>query len=418
MKIPIAFPFPLFLAFKRKSRTPIALLSLFAFMLTAGCGGSNHQNETPFSTQSYSKRCGLEDIPVKGNQLPEPEGSFCIGKTSAHLVDSNRPETFTEKEGDFRELSLSIWFPAQASGASKRAPYMDEALLDIAVPTGNPSERISSKVKVFTNARENAAMPSTGKFPVILFSPGLGANSESYSGLLEGIASHGYVIVAIDHAYVSGVTRLQDASIATSKLGEAAEQAGDSSEPENTATPIVVEDQRFVLRWLQESGASTAAKKILAGHLDMQHVTAMGHSYGGSTSVQTSRVEPLVRAAINLDGTVYGDKTGPWLKPMMFLQSEQHYTVVHDYSQQNGIPEEELSSFDYVWNHRQQPGIRRVIPGTGHNDFGDLKLLAQTYWKSPTGDQYQELGLGSIKYGDAMKQIRGLCLEFLSPLAQ
>ena len=417
MKIQKSLPFSLPIVLKRKYRILLALLSLSAVVLATGCGGDG-KNDSSLRPQSYSKRCGLEDVPATGNQLPEPEGAFCIGKTSVHLVDSNRSETFTEKDSDFREFSLSIWFPAQASGASKRAPYMDAALLDIVAFTGNPEERFSSKVKVFTNARENAEIPSLGKFPVVLFSPGLGANSESYSGLLEDIASHGYIVVAIDHAYVSGATRLQDGNLVTSTLGEATEQAGDSSEPEDAATSIVVEDQRFVLGWLQGAGASTPAKKILAGHLDMQHITTMGHSYGGSTSVQTSRVEPLVQAAIDLDGTIYGDKMGPWLKPMMFLQSERHYSVVHDYSLQTGIPEEDLSSFDYVWNHRQQPGIRRVIPGTGHSDFGDLKFLAKAYSKTLTADEYQALGLGSIEYAEAMKQIRRLCQEFLSTLAR
>jgi predicted dienelactone hydrolase len=38
-----------------------------------------------------------------------------------------------------------------------------------------------------------------GGWPVVLFPPGFGVERELYAGLAEDLASHGYVVLAIDH---------------------------------------------------------------------------------------------------------------------------------------------------------------------------------------------------------------------------
>src|SRR5215211_6751393 len=53
---------------------------------------------------------------VRSNEevvLPEPTGPYAVGRVSYHWIDRSREETFTEEEGDERELMAFVWYPAQ-----------------------------------------------------------------------------------------------------------------------------------------------------------------------------------------------------------------------------------------------------------------------------------------------------------------
>src|SRR6185436_13616693 len=51
-------------------------------------------------------------------------------------------------------------------------------------------------------------------YPVVLFSPGNGTNIEFYSSLASEIASHGYIVVGLNHPYDVPAVLLSDGSIA------------------------------------------------------------------------------------------------------------------------------------------------------------------------------------------------------------
>ena len=60
-----------------------------------------------------------------------------------------------------------------------------------------------------------------GGWPVVLFSTGYGIERQLYTGLVEDLASHGYVVVAIDHPHDANIVSFPDGhTVSIGKVGE------------------------------------------------------------------------------------------------------------------------------------------------------------------------------------------------------
>jgi predicted dienelactone hydrolase len=116
--------------------------------------------------------------------------------------------------------------------------------------------------------------PAPGKFPVVLFSHGLGGTREGYAYLGQAWAAHGYVSVHVQHlgsddrAYKGTLQPLR-------KMRQA------MMDPANrTNRPL---DVTFALNTL--TALSTDPGFALAGHLDLSEVGVAGHSFGAHTTM-------------------------------------------------------------------------------------------------------------------------------------
>ena len=352
-----------------------------------GCGGSDDDSVSP---PSYAQRCRLSAAAAKTLELPAPTGAYCIGKAGFHLVDTGREETNTPDAADRRELHLKVWYPAATSRAGQRAAYLDPAIeavvkAALSIPAGAPD--------TLTNAQADAPPPSNGKYPVVLFSPGYGSVAEGYSAMLEDLASQGVVVVAIDHPYVSGVTPLS-----SGELVQALQPTLPVTDPAllrpffETAASTLVADQRHVLDWLQGGDIG-----LLRGHVDLTRIGVYGHSIGGAAALQTARLDERAKAGLDIDGTPLGELSGPWSKPLMFLLAENHA---------------DDPAVDAVLGTATGPHDRVVVPGTGHMDFGDLKLLLDFHVPDHQSPVWTETDLGRIDAASALRTTREQTLAF------
>ena len=81
-----------------------------------------------------------------------------------------------------------------------------------ATPDARPHGR-ALKVHAIDNAKVSAAAKN---FPLLVFSPGFDESSLTYASTLEDLASHGYVIAAIDHPYDATCVTLPDGRLSRS----------------------------------------------------------------------------------------------------------------------------------------------------------------------------------------------------------
>lgn len=322
--------------------------------------------------QPYARRCELPVAGLQARQVPAPSGAWCVGKAAFALRDPARAETFSQVAGARRELALKVWYPIVApTGRLPRAEYAE--------PEALAAMQAGSAVEVASHSAAGARMEKHRQYPVLLFSPGLGAVAELYSGLLEDLASRGYVVVAINHPYISGVTVLPGGRVVP--VLDVLEQ---DEEQLAAAAPSVVADLRSTLDWLQLRNQEP--EHLLGGHLDLEHVAALGHSFGGSAALQATRLDPRLRAAANLDGSIQGELAGPWSKPMLLYAAGQD-------------PRD--ASMDTVWAARRGPGAYKVLENAGHHDFTDGRWVLPASVIKAMGDDF-----GSIDRGLAVRTLR------------
>jgi predicted dienelactone hydrolase len=128
---------------------------------------------------------------------------------------------------------------------------------------------------------------------VLLPSPGHATNAAFSAALGEDLASHGFVVVALNHPCDVGAVALAAGAVA---VLPAPARPG----RERTAARVAerVADLRFALDRLAEVHA---ADSPLAGRLDLGRVGALGYSLGG-IAAQARAASAHLAACANLDG--------------------------------------------------------------------------------------------------------------------
>ncbi|MFC7304028.1 alpha/beta hydrolase family protein [Streptomyces monticola] len=249
-------------------------------------------------------------------RLPQPTGPYRIGLTSLYLVDRARPDPW-DAALPFREVMATVFYPARSGGGGRRAPQMTpgaaRAFADF-VPfylhPQLPKEGVDWAATL-THAHSGApALP--GRRPVLIYSPGGGDSRNLGTITAEELASHGWVVVTVDHpgdaseVEFPGTTEYRDETVRGTAL-----RSDPRQDPETFRTMIGtrVADLRFVLDELHrlegcriEDAAGRGLPYGLDRVLDLRRAGVYGHSAGGTAAAQAMYEDHRVNAAINLEG--------------------------------------------------------------------------------------------------------------------
>ena len=190
-------------------------------------------------------------------------------------------------------------------------PYFQQYLADKYHLTNATTKLLFGNIT--THAYENAPLANTqDMYPVVLFSHGgLGFPSDMYSAILENLASHGYIVAAIDHPYFNGLTLFANGKVVTEK--KLSDQFNKMPQKEQKAflTTIIETfkaDMGFIVDELEKLNENQTS--IFYHHLDLNRIAAMGHSAGDLASIEFCRADSRCKAAIDLDGW-YGSCNWP-----------------------------------------------------------------------------------------------------------
>jgi hypothetical protein len=125
--------------------------------------------------------------------------------------------------------------------------------------------------------RESKVAPSSSGYPVILFSHGWnGFNAQNTGQALE-LASHGYVVIGIQHTYGAVVTVFEDGSVAHNNPS-ALPSGAPNEEYEAAAQKLVDQwagDMGFALDFMQ--GQNSDSNSRFFNSLDLARVGVYGH---------------------------------------------------------------------------------------------------------------------------------------------
>ena len=302
--------------------------------------------------------------------LPAPSGPYSVGRTQFDWTDTTRVDA--ENPSGHREIVVWAWYPATPQPGVDRAEWMPGKwgeLFSSDFVSGHPNVADAARAHSINGISSHAyadapAMSSPQRFPVVLFAPGLGTTPLEYAGIIEDVASHGYIVAGIVPTYFARVSVFSDGRTiagreilaATGYRGSARPTTREALRAFEQAASILSHDMIFTLNQLRDVDADP--RSPLRGRFDFGRVGALGHSLGGAATLQLAHDEPRVRAVFNIDGSpIWSAANGALAKPLLVLSAAS--TNV---------------SYDAVLSGAS-PGMHLRVAGTAHTFCSDLRLM-------------------------------------------
>ena len=266
-----------------------------------------------------------------------------------------------------RSLVIQFWYPTAATG--RPAAYLSPAVARFIAKSNGVAPALLQGVKL--DATANAApLQRRGGWPVVLFSPGFGVERGLYTSLTEDLASHGYVVVAIDHPGDAAIVEFPDGHVVipTSQMDI------------QKAFTVRVADTRFVLTELARLERSGAFK----GRLDLGRIGMFGHSLGGAAAASTMLVDRRVRAGADLDGLLFGQvRTSGLSRPFLLMSGEPGFAA-----------DSNRAGF---WKNLHGPHYAVDVKRAQHFAFSDIAFLVPVLMRTnPTAGAAARQLVGNI----------------------
>lgn len=320
--------------------------------------------------------------------LPEPTGHYAVGRLSYDVVDATRTEIYAANREDLRELVVFVWYPANPESAADFAPYLPPAWAPVAEFLGINVVGLSS------HAVPNAAVATDDSaYPVLLLSPS-GFPPLLLSAIAEDLASHGFVVVGVNHTYETTVTVFANGRIVPTNpaaiAGALGAQTGSHEDVFRQRAAVCeykTADLASVANQLERLNSDPAER--LAGRLDLGRFGALGHSFGGDAALEWCRADPRCRAAVNLDGALWSDvgRVGLDSPVLQVLAEHGEFAIAAEDAVKVGAApntnwfEAEKAITFGGWRtvqQRAQPGYTVQIGGATHLSFMDVPFLPVT----------------------------------------
>lgn len=345
----------------------IVLLLRFAITLISFLVKRNRlQGNKRISAMILSAVLGM--VLITGSMLPSfifsgyeglpATGEYKVATTKAILTDKSRTEEF-ESDGSSREVPVYFYYPQ--------------------------------------DAKENET------YPLVLFSHGAFGYYQSNTSTYMELASHGYVVVSMDHPYHSFFTKDTDGRtvIVNPEMIQGIQYVNSDTATEEQIFELSAQwlklrcnDLNFVIdsvkagadkgmdpeEWCVADGEEANVLQAL-GLADPDRIGVMGHSLGGAAAVSIGREREDIDAVIDLDGTMLGEELGVqdgvammnqevYAVPLLSFDNEEHHFSRIE-CREKGIP----YANNTVLEHAAE-GYSTYIKGTGHMNYTDLPLFS------------------------------------------
>lgn len=312
-------------------------------------------------------------------------------------------------EGLVKYASLNRWFAYPALFIlpyTARLPYSNNA------PLATQSANIVSSNN--TQAPPSATSASN-TFPVGIFSHGLAGSKTTYSQYLAELASQGMIIASVEHRDGSGpattieygrgqkeetLMYFKHQELDKDEHGEEKGSLQEMRVAQLELRQAEVLEVAHVLDQLNdgqgETLASSSTRPVDAraklsewkGRLDLKNLWALGHSFGGATSIELiRRPDTIFTHALVLD---------PWLEPVakageglpiqkpLFVLNSEAFTIWRgNFNAVRHLVQESYRNSGNAW--------LMTMTKTGHTDFSDFPLLMPRFFKNKSGVPSQKL---------------------------
>lgn len=163
-------------------------------------------------------------------------GTYSVGLDIKTIIDESRWDPYAPIDSpQKRRVLISTFAPVDIQENScphgeVNVPYMPPKTGDVfgrqAEAMGLPSGVFEDLQLKFcrlydTNRHQKHSLKNGTKLPVVIFSPGRGVSRLMYSAMARSVASHGYIVITVDHAYDASIIEYPDGTDITGVVGEA-----------------------------------------------------------------------------------------------------------------------------------------------------------------------------------------------------
>jgi len=223
--------------------------------------------------------------------FPKPSGPYPVGTVARLLTDPSRIRNTSPPTTSFM---VTFWYPAEAKAGVLSAAYVEKEMTFVSPPSGAPSywNSPATVAKFVSQALPDLPLATNRiSYPVLIFSHGMAGHRRQNTDILLELASHGYIVVAMDH---------KDAFAAVFPSGEVVRGApGTPCEGLNSSVvDYRTHDFLFVMDELTRLNANDP---LLAGRLDLERLGAIGKSMGGMTVAEVGRLDARCKAVVIMD---------------------------------------------------------------------------------------------------------------------
>jgi hypothetical protein len=306
-------------------------------------------------------------------QLPTPTGPYAVGTVTWEFVDNSRTDPYAPDPTTPRRLMAQAWYPAAPQSRGDTTPWINDAPIiapAIAQSLHLPSFFLDHVALAHTHSHAGAdpvADPRT--FPVLLFSHGWTGFRQQSTFLMEELASHGYVVVAVEHTYGAITTVFPDGTIARSNPAALpVDLPADQSHPAaQRLGDQWAGDLSFVLDRLTALNIADPDGRF-TGRLDLERVGALGHSTGGGAALEFCGRDARCRAVLGLDAYMQPVSTG-------MLQHGLQAPLLALFSETWSSPANS-ALFEDVFQASPRATAQITITGTSHYDFSDMPAFS------------------------------------------
>lgn len=311
----------------------------------------------PSATHSTDGRDPKAAAPPR---LPALTGPYAVGRSALPLTDHGRRDPWVPTATS-RELMVGLYYPARrGTGTPARYATVEESRYLIKAQGWEnaitPEDLSATAVHSRTDAR-----PASGRYPLLIVSPGFSAPGYSLTSLAEDLASRGYVVATVDHAYESTGTAFPGGRVLTCA---ACEQVYGTEDGFRRAAVGRGQDVSFVLDRLTGPGSAWRYSRLI----DEKRIGMAGHSLGGASAVSAMARDHRIRAGVNMDGAFQDPVPAGGLgsRPFLMLGTDNE---VHR-------PGGRDRTWDLAWSRLD--GWKRwlTVAGADHLTFSDAPVIA------------------------------------------
>ncbi len=307
---------------------------------------------------------------IPANPFPRPSGKSRVGTTE-----------LTWDSADYTGIIAKVWYPTD-DDAIGNSPYIDNSTLSVMTTGLNPLIKlIFNRLylgRVVTPAVLNATLErSPDGFPLILLSPGFASVNWLITFYALTFASHGFIVIGINHPGSSAASLLADGS-QVKLMVPVKDLFTDADRIDSLLAELGCQEASNISRVADAAiELNSDVNSFLYQRINTNKIFAVGYSLGGASSFIACGQDQRIAKGINLDGLfVDAIDTNYTDKQLLLIDSDRDKFRPKNQKmrlQYDQIMERDALRIDQLAN---KANLQRImLPMTGHLNFADVTLI-------------------------------------------